>query len=135
DRAIDRHQVLIVARAVDAEVAVRDAVGIERADRAAADARLQRRQKDRIASVQGELLNLFRLDRPRHLRRRRLDERLAGGDRDRFLEAAQLELRVHGNLTGGAQANAGLDELLETGQLDGDRVRTDRNLRKNVEAR
>src|SRR5207247_751693 len=48
DGAVHRHQVFVPAAAVDAEAAVADAVGIERADGAAAHARLQQRQIDRI---------------------------------------------------------------------------------------
>ena len=68
DRAIDHDDVFVVAAAVDAEAAVADAVGIERPDRPAADAGFERREIDRIPAVDGQLLNLPRFDRPRHLR-------------------------------------------------------------------
>jgi len=113
DGAVNRHEVFVGARAVDAEAAVRHTVGIERADGAAAHARLQRREVDRVAPVQRELLNLARLDRARDLRRRRLHEGGAGGHRDRFLEAAELELGVDGDLTRRGEPNAGPHEFLE----------------------
>ena len=58
NRAVYHDYVLIVARAIDAEAAVADAVGVERADRAAANAGFQRREIDRIAAVERQCLNL-----------------------------------------------------------------------------
>jgi len=132
DRAVDRHEVLVGARAVDAEAAVRHAVGIEGADGAASHARLQRREEDRVPSVQRQLLNLARLDRACDLRRRRLNKTRPGCHGDRFFEAAELQLRVDGDLAGSAQTDAGLGEFLEALQLDGDRVAADRHVRYDV---
>src|SRR5262245_57840508 len=57
DGAIDRHEVLVGARAVDAEAPVGHTVRIERADGAAADAWLERREIDRVAAVERQFLN------------------------------------------------------------------------------
>src|SRR5204863_3695407 len=88
--------------------------------------------KDRIPAVECQLLNLFGFYGARHLRGRRLDERLTCGDRDGFLEAAEIQLRVDGDLTRGAQSNTRLDELFETSQFDTNRVRADRDVGEHI---
>ncbi len=67
DRAVDHDDVLVRAATVNAEAAVRYAVGIEGADRAARNARLQEREIDRIAAVQGEVLDLSGIDNAANL--------------------------------------------------------------------
>src|SRR5262249_45169534 len=121
--------------AVDAEAAVADAVRVERADRAAANARFQRGEKNRVPSVERQLLNLFRFDRARHLRGGCLDECLSRGHRDGFLEGAELQLRVYRDLICGAQTNTRFDELLEARQFDADRVRPDGYVWEDIEPR
>jgi hypothetical protein len=122
DRAVHGDQVLVAAAAVDVEAAVGQAVGEKRIHRvAAADARLQHREVDRVSPVQRHVLEVLRLDRLAVLgvEGERCGLRL---HEHRFADDAGVERRVERQLGGGVEAHAALRPLLEAGQLDVDVV-------------
>src|SRR5687768_1475936 len=67
DHTIDRDEILVAATAVDVEPSGAEAVGIERVERSTPDTRLQQWQINGIPSVQWEVLDVFRFDRPSKL--------------------------------------------------------------------
>ena len=122
DGAVHRHQVFVPAAAVDAEAAVADAVGIERADGAAAHARLQQRQIDRIAAVQRQILDLPRLDDPSDLPRFGLHLAGRGGHLHYIGQGAHSQVGVYADLRRCVELDLALHEFLEARSLGGDGV-------------
>ena len=83
DGAVYHDKVFVGASAVDAETPVGHTVRVERSDGSAAHAGLQQGKVDRVASVQRQIRNLFRINR--------------AADHGRFgLDQAGRRLHLHG---------------------------------------
>ena len=97
------------------------------------DARLQPGDANRVAPVEGDLLDVLRLDRLSQ-RDVALQRRLFGGDGDLLGQRAGLKREVERERAGGVELHVCAGDFLEAAQLDRELVAAGRQIRKGVVA-
>ena len=120
--AIHHHHIFVGTAAVDIESTIRNGIRVKRIHASTTHTWLQQSQINWVATIQGEILNLFRFHHSSNLRRFRLHLRCGRPHFYGFCNLSHGEFCINVHFARGVQNNACLNESLKALRFDGNVV-------------